>query len=74
MNGVMPGPLWLAIASAAKSDSLENGTLDQHSKNDTVDGKMTDIERIASDPVKKGKGGRGSDSPPSTHEGKREGG
>jgi hypothetical protein len=39
MNGIVPGPLWLAIASAATSDSLENGTLTHHSKNDIVAGK-----------------------------------
>ena len=39
MNGIMPGPLFLAIVSAANNDSLENRTLPHDSKNGTVAGK-----------------------------------
>jgi len=38
MNGVMPGPLWLAIASATR----ENGNLTDHSHSVTFDGRNTD--------------------------------
>jgi hypothetical protein len=41
MNGIMPGPLWLAIASAGKSDSLENVTLTHRSESDTVAAKKS---------------------------------
>lgn len=40
MNGIMPGPLWLAMASAANSTSHENRNLNQDSKNDNVTRKM----------------------------------
>ena len=40
MNGIMPGPLWLAIASATNGTSHENRNLIQGSKNDTVARKM----------------------------------
>ena len=42
MNGIMPGPLWLAIASSVKRDPTENRTFIHHSKNDTVTGKMAE--------------------------------
>ena len=49
MNGVMPGPLWLAIASAANSASLENGTLTHQSNNGTVARKKNDSNRDSMD-------------------------
>jgi hypothetical protein len=36
MNGIMPGPLWLAIASAASNSAVENRTLTHRSENATV--------------------------------------
>jgi hypothetical protein len=42
MNGIVPGPLWLMVASAVSQSSLENGTLIHHSKNDTVAGKRAE--------------------------------
>ena len=45
MNGIMPGPLFLAIVSAANNDSLENRTLPYDSKNGTVAGKKNDSDR-----------------------------
>ena len=74
MNGILPGPLLLAIASAPNSSSFENGTLIQGFESDTVDGKMADIERISSAPQTKGNVGQGSDVPRTTHEARREGG
>ena len=74
MNGVMPGPLLLAIASAANSSSFENGILKQGFESDTVDGKMADIERISSAPQTMGNGGQGCDVFLTTHEVRREGG
>jgi len=74
MNGIMPGPLWLAIASATNGTPVENRNPTHPSKNATVTGKFSDIERITSDPVTKGNGGRGSESLPATRKVKREGG
>ena len=42
MNGILPGPLWLAIASSVNSSPVENGTLTRTSKNATVNGEMTE--------------------------------
>ena len=42
MNGITPGPLWLAIASSVSSAQTENRTLIRHSKNDTVTGEMAE--------------------------------
>ncbi len=42
MNGIMPGPLWLAIASSANSSLTENRTLTYQSKNATVTGEMAE--------------------------------
>ena len=36
MNGIIPGPLWLAIASAASNSAVENRTLTHRSENATV--------------------------------------
>ena len=49
MNGVMPGPLWLAIASGASNNLGENGTLTHPSKNATVTRKMTDRQNDTTD-------------------------
>jgi hypothetical protein len=60
MNGIMPGPLWLAIASAANTGSPENRNLIQHPRSDNVARKMigtrtgvadTDRKRIGDDEV-----------------------
>lgn len=45
MNGIMPGPLWLAIVSAANSTSLENGTPTHQAKNGNVARKKNDSDR-----------------------------
>jgi hypothetical protein len=42
MNGIVPGPLWLMVASAVTSSSLENGTLLEEPVNDTVAGKRAE--------------------------------
>jgi hypothetical protein len=73
MNGVMPGPLLLAIASAAKGTPSENGTLTHPSKNVTFSGNMIDIQPRVSH--LEAKGGDGESEPHSeTHKPKREGG
>jgi hypothetical protein len=41
MNGIMPGPLWLAIASAASTDSLENGNPTRPARNANVSRETT---------------------------------
>jgi hypothetical protein len=38
MNGVIPGPLWLAVASATSADPIEYGVPTNLSKSDTVAG------------------------------------
>jgi len=45
MNGIMPGPLWLAIASAAYDTTIENRTPPYKPKNVTVTGKTTDNQK-----------------------------
>ncbi|MEJ2582700.1 MAG: hypothetical protein P8127_13855 [Acidobacteriota bacterium] len=45
MNGIVPGPLWLVIASATNGSSVENRTLTHHSKNGTVTGNKNDSDR-----------------------------
>ena len=45
MNGIMPGPLWLAIASAEKGGSSENRTLNHYSENDTVTAKTANSQK-----------------------------
>ena len=74
MNGIMPGPLWLAIASAANGGSHENRNPTHPSKNATVPWKLSDVERITSNLVTKGSRGGGSEPPSTTREVKREGG
>ena len=44
MNGIMPGPMWLATASAAYDTAIENRNPTHGLKNDTVTGKMTKNE------------------------------
>ena len=44
MNGIMPGPLWLAIASSVNRTPNENRTLTHHSQNDTVARKKNDSD------------------------------
>ena len=46
MNGIIPGPLWLAIASAVKGTSSENGNLIHCSENDTVTGEITERRKF----------------------------
>ncbi len=38
MNGIMPGPLFLAIASATSTESRENASLTRRDGSDTVAG------------------------------------
>ena len=56
MNGIVPGPLWLAIASAVNNPASENGTLIQQSKIDTLTGKTDKCSKDFSDFEKKGIG------------------
>lgn len=42
MNGIMPGPLWLAIASSVNSAPIENRALTYPSKNANVTGKTAE--------------------------------
>ena len=44
MNGIMPGPLWLAIASATIDASPENRNLIQDVKNDSVTRRMIEMQ------------------------------
>ena len=74
MNGVMPGPLWLAIASAAKHDSLDNRTLTYPSGNATFTGNMSDIQRQVSTLEAKARGSGESEPSSTTHKLKRKGG
>lgn len=65
MNGIMPGPLWLAIASAVKNDSSENRFLNHCSGNDAVSEKPADTQteiavrgrKVTRGDERKGKGG-----------------
>ena len=43
MNGILPGPLWLAVASAASTSSLENGNPTRPEKNATVSNETTSV-------------------------------
>jgi hypothetical protein len=52
MNGIMPGPLWLAIASAVS----ENRTLIHHSKSRNVTKKMVDSQKDVTDSERNGHG------------------
>jgi len=45
MNGIMPGPLWLAIASAANDTTIENRNPTHELKNDTVTGNMSGSQK-----------------------------
>lgn len=74
MNGIMPGPLFLAIASAAKNDSLENGTLIHRSGNATFTDNMSDIQRQVSILEAKGRKGEEGESSSTTRNLKQEGG
>lgn len=74
MNGIMPGPLWLAIASATNSTTVETRNPTHPAKNATVTGELTDIDRITSDLATQGSRGGGSHSPSATRKVKREGG
>jgi len=70
MNGIVPGPLWLAIASAVS----ENGTLIHHSKNDIVTRKMVENQKGVADSERKRIGGDGVERHPLKIPREREGG
>ena len=70
MNGIMPGPLLLAIASAVS----ENGTLIHHSKNDNVARKMVESQKGVADSERKRIGGDGVELHPSIRSRQRDGG
>ena len=74
MNGIVPGPLWLAIASATNSALTENRTLTWSSKIDTLTGKMNQSSKDHSDSERKGIGGDGVEGHPAHSTRKREGG
>jgi hypothetical protein len=56
MNGIMPGPLWLAIASATNRASSENGTLIRSSKSGNVTTKIVDSQKDVADSERNGRG------------------
>ena len=56
MNGIMPGPLFLAIASASNADSSLNGTLTDVSKRNTVAGKIPGGEKSITNGELNGRG------------------
>jgi len=56
MNGIMPGPLWLAIASATNSASSEKGTLIHSSKSGNVTTKIVDSQKDVADSERNGHG------------------
>ena len=60
MNGVMPGPLWLAIASAGNSPSTSSGNPGHHSISDTVAGKKTENQKNITNRQPKGDGDDGA--------------
>jgi len=73
MNGVMPGPLWLAIVSSVNGTPNENRTLTQASGKATLL-KMTDSKERLTDRRRTGHAHR-EDAPGSQiHERKRHGG
>jgi hypothetical protein len=74
MNGIMPGPLWLAIASATNGASPENRTLIQHSRSDNVARKMVESQKGVADSERKRIGGGGAELHASKRSREREGG
>lgn len=74
MNGIIPGPLWLAIASATNGALPENRNLIQHSKSDNVARKMVESQEGVADSERKRIGGGGAELHPSTRSREREGG
>ena len=49
MNGIVPGPLWLAIASSVNSAPTENGTPTYPSEGAAVNRKMAESEEHLTD-------------------------
>lgn len=74
MNGIVPGPLWLAIASATNGVSTENRTLIQHLESDNVARKMVEFQKGVADSERKPIGGDGVELHPSIRPREREGG
>jgi len=59
MNGIMPGPLWLAIASATNSTSSESATPIHSCKSGDVTTKMVDSQKDVADSERNGHGNGG---------------
>ena len=74
MNGIMPGPLLLAIASATNGTSPEDGNPIQHSRSDNVARKMVESKKGVADSERKRIGGDGVELHPSISSRQREGG
>jgi len=74
MNGIMPGPLFLAIASATNGASPENRNLIQHFRSDNVARKMFESQKGVADSERKRIGGDGVELHPSMRSREREGG
>jgi len=74
MNGIMPGPLLLAIASATNDAPPENRNLIQHSRSDNVARKMVEIQKGVADSERKRVVGDGVELHPSIRSREREGG
>jgi len=74
MNGIMPGPLLLAIASATNDAPPENRNLIQHSRSDNVARKMVESQKGVADSERKRIGGDEVELPLSIRSREREGG
>ena len=74
MNGIIPGPLWLAIASATNGTSPENRNLIQHYRSDNVARKMFESQKRVADSERKRIGGDGVELHTSIRSREREGG
>ena len=74
MNGIMPGPLLLAIASATNDAPPENRNLIQHSRSDNVARKMVESQKGVVDSERKRIGGDGVELHHSKRSREREGG
>jgi hypothetical protein len=74
MNGIVPGPLWLAIASSVDNTPNENRTLTHPSENATVTGEMTESQEHLVNRERSGLAGSARELHPQIHERNQRGG
>ena len=74
MNGILPGPLWLAIASSVNRTPTENRTLTYPSENATVTGVMTKNQEHLTNRERSGLADGAGEPHPQKLERKRQGG